>query len=216
MTNLYTKIRVLRKQAKMSQEDLAKKTGYTDRSSIAKIESGLVDITQSKILAFAEALGVTPQYLMGADDNEASNLSNVDSDLTRIPIFAPISCGRGSFEDGQILDYVVIPADRLSHYKKYFGQEALGDSMIGVGIHEHDLLIFESCSVPQDGRIGCFCIDDDTAVCKTFKRGADGIAYLMSANAAYAPILIAADNTCFRMVGLLAFVINDRRIKEKE
>lgn len=65
--NLYENIRKYRKEKKMSQEDLAKQTGYTDRSSIAKIEKGDVDLPQSKIILFARALDVEPGVLMGDD-----------------------------------------------------------------------------------------------------------------------------------------------------
>ena len=68
MFELYRNIKRFRKELKMSQEDLAKKTGYTDRSSIAKIEKGMVDLPQSKIFLFAEALNVTPGELMGNVD----------------------------------------------------------------------------------------------------------------------------------------------------
>lgn len=58
-------IKMLRERRGLSQGKLAEMTGYKDRSSIAKIEAGLVDLSQSKISAFAEALGVTPAELMG-------------------------------------------------------------------------------------------------------------------------------------------------------
>ena len=49
-------IKQLREQRGMSQDALAEKVGYKDRSSIAKVEAGLVDLSQSKIAAFAKAL----------------------------------------------------------------------------------------------------------------------------------------------------------------
>lgn len=52
----------------MSQDELAKKLGYKSRSSINKIELGKSDITQHKVVAFANALQTTPAYLMGWDD----------------------------------------------------------------------------------------------------------------------------------------------------
>lgn len=70
MLKLYQNIKSLRCKLGLSQEELAYKTGYTDRSSIAKIESGKVDLTQSKIAAFAKALGVSPAYLMGWENTE--------------------------------------------------------------------------------------------------------------------------------------------------
>lgn len=62
---IYCRIRLRREQLGMSQEELAKKMGYKSRSSINKIEMGENDIPQSKISAFAQALGTTPAYLMG-------------------------------------------------------------------------------------------------------------------------------------------------------
>lgn len=65
MTELYKNIKTLREQLGLSQEELAKRTGYTSRSSIAKIEKGLVDLSQTKIELFAKVLGVSPGDLMG-------------------------------------------------------------------------------------------------------------------------------------------------------
>lgn len=65
MLDLYKNIKQLREEKGLSQDELAKLTGYTSRSSIAKIEKGEVDLQQSKIFAFAKALGTTPGKLMG-------------------------------------------------------------------------------------------------------------------------------------------------------
>ena len=50
------------------KKELAKKTGYTSRSTIYKIEAGKIDISRAKIKVFADALGVTPAYLMGWEE----------------------------------------------------------------------------------------------------------------------------------------------------
>lgn len=74
---LYENIKACRKAAKMTQEELARRTGYTDRSSIARIEKGEIDLPQSKILQFAEALGTTPSHLMGWDEKPAEELQDM-------------------------------------------------------------------------------------------------------------------------------------------
>lgn len=66
-------IRLLREAHDLSQEALAEMTGYKDRSSIAKIESGSIDLSQSRIAAFAKALGVSPAQLIGVDDATSAN-----------------------------------------------------------------------------------------------------------------------------------------------
>lgn len=67
MLDLYKNIRIRRKELKMSQEELALKVGYTNRSTIATIESGKIDLPQSKIKQLADALQTTPGDLMGLE-----------------------------------------------------------------------------------------------------------------------------------------------------
>ena len=55
----------MRKKLEWTQEELALKMGYKSKSTINKIELGINDIPQSKIVKFAEVLGTTPAYLMG-------------------------------------------------------------------------------------------------------------------------------------------------------
>ena len=53
-----------------SQRDLAARMGYSNHSTLAKIETGKVDLNQSKIAQFADVLGTTPSYLMGWEDKK--------------------------------------------------------------------------------------------------------------------------------------------------
>lgn len=68
---LYDNIKRLRLENNLSQEELAKRAGYTSRSSIAKIEAGEVDLSQSKIMEFSKIFDVSPSELMGLEDNGA-------------------------------------------------------------------------------------------------------------------------------------------------
>lgn len=74
MLKLYENIKKYRKLKGMSQDELAKRTGYSNRSAISRIENGDIDLPQSKILLFAEALGVDVGELMGDTSyNESIN-----------------------------------------------------------------------------------------------------------------------------------------------
>lgn len=68
MSTVGDRILIMRRHLGWTQEELAKKMGYKSKSTINKIEMGINDIPQSKILIFAEVLGTTPAYLMGWDD----------------------------------------------------------------------------------------------------------------------------------------------------
>lgn len=60
----------MRKELGWTQEELATKMGYKSKSTINKIELGINDIPQSKIVKFADILGTTPAHLMGWNEEE--------------------------------------------------------------------------------------------------------------------------------------------------
>ena len=149
------------------------------------------------------------------DDDVYSNyyhkMKNIINDVVKLPVYAPLCCGNGSFVDDEVIDYVVVPSDWLSAGKEYFGQIAKGDSMIEAQINDGDILMFEKTGVIDSGTIGCLCIDDNIATCKKFMVGEDHSIYLMPANGKYPPIKIDDEETHFKCVGKLAFVVSDRR-----
>ncbi len=78
------RIREKRTERKWSQRDLAAKMNYSNHSTIGKIESGKVDIPQSRIVQFAEVLGVTPAYLMGWEQ-EPEELADITAQILLNP-----------------------------------------------------------------------------------------------------------------------------------
>jgi repressor LexA len=64
------KIKKARTALGISQSELARLSGYTSRSSINKIELGLVDLPHSKLLAISSALGISLNELI--DDSPKS------------------------------------------------------------------------------------------------------------------------------------------------
>lgn len=89
-------IKARRIELGMTQTELAEKTGYTARSAISKIENGSLDLNQSTIVKFANALQTTPAKLLGVnetmpmdkmleavgfDRKELENLTQTDYDL---------------------------------------------------------------------------------------------------------------------------------------
>lgn len=120
---LYDRIRTRREQLNMSQEELAKRLGYKSRSTIAKIESGENDITQSKIVAFAKALGVKPGYLMGWEDvpEPSSSLSLTPSEETHIKKYRQLDTD-GKEEIDDLIDVKLAKLQRKAEEE----EESLG------------------------------------------------------------------------------------------
>lgn len=63
------RIRRKREERGMTQEELAYRMGYRTKSTINKIENGVNDVTQSKIVKFATVLNTTIAYLMGYEES---------------------------------------------------------------------------------------------------------------------------------------------------
>lgn len=57
------RIRLARKAAGFTQEQLAGMTGYGHKTSINKIEKGLSGMSPEKLKAVCDALGVSPSYI---------------------------------------------------------------------------------------------------------------------------------------------------------
>ena len=66
MDNIVGKnIKRIRVMKNMTQKELADRMGYTDRSTIAKIETGVADVYLDTVKKFAEVLNVSAMLLMG-------------------------------------------------------------------------------------------------------------------------------------------------------
>ena len=81
MLELYKRIKCRREELNMTQDALAKKVGYKSRTSIHKIETGLTDLSQSKIMEIADALATTPEYLMGWTSEVSKHVSKDEAEL---------------------------------------------------------------------------------------------------------------------------------------
>ena len=71
------RIRERREALRLSQLDLSQRLGYTDRSTIAKLEAGVNHVNTKKLPALARALETTVSYLMG----ETEDYYDYDRDL---------------------------------------------------------------------------------------------------------------------------------------
>lgn len=64
------RIRDKRNEKGLSQLDLAKLIGTKDRSTISQIENSGDNVTMKNIIRIAEALDVTPHYLLGWESEQ--------------------------------------------------------------------------------------------------------------------------------------------------
>ncbi len=84
--NIGQRIKQIRKANKITQDDLAEKIGTT-KQTIYKYENGIItNIPSTKIELIAKTLNVTPDYLMGWDEEKQS--TNIDRLLDIVKIMS--------------------------------------------------------------------------------------------------------------------------------
>ena len=186
MLELYKNIKNRRKELKMSQEKLAELVGYTDRSSIAKVEKGEVDLPQSKIVLFAKALNIEPGELLG--DQKNPNI---------IPVLGRVAAGIPIEAVEEIIDYEEIDS-KLASTGEFFGLRIKGDSMTP-RICDGDVVIVRKQEAADPGDIVIATINGDDAVCKKLQIFGNAV-LLYSLNPAYEPIDVTGRED-FKIIG---------------
>lgn len=67
-TGVGLRIKQRRNELGWSQDELASRVGLKSKSTICKIERGEDNMTATSVKQYADALGVTPAYLMGWEE----------------------------------------------------------------------------------------------------------------------------------------------------
>lgn len=192
MLELYKNIKRRRQQLKMTQTDLALKMGYADKSMIAKIEKGNVDLPQSKILAFANALKTTPGELMGWD-YETEATETVDNiyklDKIKLPMLGKVACGEPIYADEERESYVMVGTD----IKADFCLQCQGDSMINARIHDGDIVFVKKTDIVENGAIAVVIIDDEATLKRFFYYREQNLVILKPENPKYQDIILTGE-----------------------
>ena len=192
MLDLYKNIKRKRQQLKMTQTDLALKLGYADKSMIAKIEKGAVDLPQSKIIAFAEALDTTPGNLMGWDQEEICNTS-IDNiyriDKIKLPLLGKVACGEPIYADEDRESYVMVGTD----IKADFCLQCQGDSMVNARIHDGDIVFVKKTDIVENGAIAVVIIDDEATLKRFFYYREQNLVILKPENPKYQDIILTGE-----------------------
>lgn len=178
------RIRLRREELRMSQEELATRLGYKSRSTIAKIESGENDLTQSKIVAFAEALSTTARWLLDYDDSDTPIPPGAHRpQFKKVPMLGYAAAGQPLEDLNQDAPYY----DVDNKYDVDFCITVRGDSMINAGINDGDIVFIKSMPEVPNGKIACVEIDNEKVCLKRFYKSADGV-MLISENPKYSPM----------------------------
>ena len=200
----------VRTEKGLTQSELANRAGYKSRSTIAKIESGERDAPQSMIVALAKALGTTPSYLMGWDDNAKPIENNTvvlpQDKIRMIPVYESVSAGFGAYADNYIVEYMPLYIFSNEEAANTMCIMVKGDSMFPK-IEDGDKIQVLKQDWAENGQVVVALIDGDNAVVKKIEYTKNSIR-LISFNPEYIPReFVGPERDRIKIIGVVKTVI---------
>jgi len=112
---------------------------------------------------------------------------------SELPLYScKISAGFPSPADDHIEGKLDLNTHLIKHPSATFFVKATGDSMIGAGIHEGDILVVDRSLEPRNGKIIIAAVDGSLTVKRLVKKGKN--AMLSPENSKYKPIKLTENN----------------------
>lgn len=174
----------------MKQVDLAKKAKISE-SQISHYMHGDYEPNAKKCAAIAEALGVTPAWLLGQEELPISafTLRGLKPGRTQqtIPILGKVAAGEPIFADENLIGTLTIEDPRSD----LFALHITGDSM-SPRIMDGDLVLVHKQNTANDGDL-VIALHEDAATCKVYRKNSWGVS-LVPFNTSYAPFVFSGSD----------------------
>ncbi len=207
---LYENIRRRREELGISQEELANMLGYKSRSSINKIEKGINDIPQSKIVEFARALRITPEELMGWNLPNDKEQHLTAMDVIKIPLLGRVVAGNPREAIQEADEFLYIPAMNHRRSEDFFALRVCGESM-EPNLMDGDIAIVHIQPDVESGQIAVILIDNQDSTVKRVFISQDGITLVADNPAVFQPRFFSNEDCAALPIRILGRVISIQR-----
>ena len=184
-----------------TQEELARRMGYTSKTTITKIESDKIDLPRRKVKMLADVLGINVNDLFPDVPSY-----NADTGILTIPfITQKLSAGFGEDElpddclEFRSIDILASMAKGISK-KVLTAAEVKGDSMMDANIYSGDIVIFARGRIEGDG-IYVLSLAGEVLVKRLQFDALSNELTIISMNKNYAPRTVSADADGLRILG---------------
>ncbi|MTI95223.1 MAG: helix-turn-helix domain-containing protein [Firmicutes bacterium] len=193
MVSLGKRLRMLREERWLTQDDIGKVIGVT-KSNISKYELDIIEPNLETLKALAKFYQVSVDFLVGRPDEirEAPTPYGVKEFVT-LPILGVIRAGEPLYAEQNIIGYESAPAD-LVKGGEYFYLRVTGDSMFnpvaGKYIQEGTLVMVRKQDDVDNGEVAVVLINNEEATVKRVYKN-NGQVVLHADNTNYAPLIIS-------------------------
>ncbi len=133
------------------------------------------------------ASGFSPQLIEGDRSDAAPpprGAMEVSINAVELPVMGRIAAGVPIEAISEVSHHVAVPGTMLSSRENHYALEVKGDSMIGAGINDGDVVVIREQDTAQNGDIVVALVEGHEATLKYYRRKGTMIA-LEAANPAY-------------------------------
>lgn len=185
-----------RKEIEFSAEKVAERLGVSP-ATIYRYEKGDIEkVPVDSLAELAKILQTTPAYLMGWEEQPTPKPTSPAPippgfipmpKMKKVPLIGAIACG----DPITALQNREGDVDVPENVRCDFALKCHGDSMVGAGIHDGDVVYIHIQPEVENGEIAAVRIGDEATLKRVYYSG-DTLT-LMPANAAYAPLVYTGE-----------------------
>ena len=153
--------------------------------------------------------GFTPEVIDGGVSMAGRGISASDrrSDMNgshELPVVGRIAAGLPIEAVSEVAAHVSVPGAMVSRGGSHFALEVRGDSMIGAGINDGDIVVIREQDAVENGDIAVALVEGNEATLKRYRRR-NGMIALEAANPAFETKLVTEDQVRVqgKLVGLI-------------
>lgn len=166
-------IKTIRMKKGLTQQEFANLVGSVS-STVAAIENGKREIPKSMLKSLVEKVGIDANWLLTGEGEmfRTAEVKEVAAPDVKIPLLRQrVSCGPGkNWEDSDAIEAYIEPLNLIPAFrgKTIYAFRAEGLSMVGAGIYDGDIVLFDAGENAREDDIYVFAWEGDV-FCKLLK-----------------------------------------------
>jgi repressor LexA len=179
-------------------------TALEERGFLRRLPNKARALEIVKLPDAMEPGGFRPTVVEGSRTTPPPQAQHVHVDALEVPVMGRIAAGTPIEAIQQVSHSVAVPGSMLSSSGHHFALEVKGDSMIGAGINNGDIVVIREQQTANNGDIIVALVEGQEATLKRLRRRGSAIA-LEAANPDFETRVYRDDQVSIqgRLVGLI-------------